>query len=81
MDLSETLQVYLGDSGWGDVEVSGPAEIGKGWESTIHAFTVTRDGELRDIVLRRYSGPQGAAKAAREYGGMQYLHSAGYPVP
>lgn len=81
-DLSTALAGYLDAAGWDVLRLSDPEEIGQGWESTIHTFTVTAsDGTERDIVLRRYSGPAGGAKAVREFEGMRYLGSGGYPVP
>ena len=70
MDLSAALHKYLDASApeWGASEVSTPEEIGRGWESTIHAFTLDGPGRpAGDIVLRRYTGPYGGAKADREF--------------
>lgn len=83
-DLSTELRTYIESAmpEWGVTGVSEPDEIGQGWESVIHALTVTaQDGSRRDIVLRRYAGPSGSAKAVREFDGMRFLFADGYPVP
>lgn len=76
--LQHRLEAYLRNTPrWGSSAVDGLTEVGQGWESVIHSFTV--DGER--LVLRRYAGPDGAAKAEREFDGMRLLREADYPVP
>jgi len=40
-ELSAAMAGYLDTAGWDVLRLSDPEEFGKGWESTIHTFTVT----------------------------------------
>lgn len=66
---------------WQGQELGEVTELAGGWESDIFRFSLTHSGGPEDLVLRRYSGDNGAAKAGHEFRGMAKLHALGYPVP
>lgn len=76
------IQKYLaGLPGWEDAAISDVELIGQGWESKIYGFSVALPGTTLDLVLRMYTGADGADKALTESGGMPRLRAMGYPVP
>jgi len=66
---------------WDDQKLGDVTELDGGWESDIFRFSLTHVSGSEDLVLRRYSGDNGAAKARHEFRGMAKLHALGYPVP
>lgn len=54
-----------------------------GWETDVYAFNTQSlaDAVHGALVLRLFPGNDGPEKSWREFGGMQRLFSAGYPVP
>ena len=65
-----------------EARIVAPRDITVGWETQIVAFTLQVPGdESLDLVVRIYSGNDGARKAEWEFNVMQRLGSAGYPVP
>lgn len=68
-----------------DFHVSQMIEITDGWETDIYSFDLERirgdDKSIEKLVVRLYSGPWAAHKARNEFGLLQRLHRADYPVP
>ena len=85
--MRQQLQICIADI-FKDKEaprVSELTDISVGWESDVHAFTLTHgngeDKRREEVILRIYQGDDAHAKSAREFNGMQWLYQAGYPVP
>ena len=84
---SKDLEFYLRNrnSDWKNIRVSRLEEITDGWETEIYSFDSSSEREDQQtadkLVLRMYSGPHAADKAAKEFGLLKHLHKASYPVP
>lgn len=67
---------------FGSERVSDVRPLGSGFETDVVAFSLRSPSpEPRDLILRLYAGSGAPEKAAREFGVMQRLYHAGYPVP
>lgn len=79
----DALAAWLTESfpHWEDQKLGDVTELDGGWESDIFRFSLIHSGRSEDLVLRRYSGDNGGAKARHEFRGMAKLHALGYPVP
>ena len=75
--MQQQLQMYIADI-FPDKEsprLSDLTDISAGWESEVHAFTLTHgNGDYKcseEMILRIYQGDDAYAKSAREFNGMQ----------
>ena len=86
-DIQGCLQAYYSNfvAEMVEPQISNLDCISTGWESDIYSFVleqgVTNQPERKELILRIYSGKGAPHRSAREYHGMNQLHSADFPVP
>ena len=82
-ELEDYLKVRMPDRE--NLHVTQFVEITDGWETEIYSFDIeSGEGDktsIERLVLRLYAGPWAKYKARKEFGLLNRLFQAGYPVP